>query len=108
VIALPSGTLLPASEAKTLACAVATTMAALVTIGGTSEAAQRREGLANFLWPQYLLAAAVAIIGTYSAHLLPVLLVLAFTLICLTQVVLAQRETFIPRRSMSSAAAPAA
>jgi len=108
VIALPSGTLLPALEAKILAYSVATAMAALVTIGATSEAAQRREALANFLWPQYLLAATVAILGTYSGHLLPVLLVLAFTLICLTQVVLVQRETFIPQSSMRSAAAPAA
>jgi low temperature requirement protein LtrA len=103
VIALPSGMYLPALEAKILAYAVAMMMAAMVTIGATSEAAQKREGLANFLWPQYLLTAAVAILGTLSTHLLPVLLVLAFTLICLAQVMLAQRETFIPRRSMSGA-----
>jgi len=107
VIALQPGMPLPASEGKILACAVALTMASRATIGATSEAAQRRDRLAVYLWPQYLLAAAVAILGTYSAHVLPVLLVLAFTLICLAQVMLAQREIFIPRRSTSGAAAPA-
>ena len=103
VIALPSGTHLPAAEAKILAYAVATMMAALTTIGATSEAAQMRDSIADFLWPQYVLTVVVLLFGLYGSQILPVLLVLAFTLVCLTQMALAHRESSIPSGSVAAA-----
>jgi len=103
VIALPSGTRLPAGEAKILASAIAAMMASLTTIGATSEAAQKRAGLANFLWPQYILATGVLLLGLYASHILPVLLVLTFTLICLVQMSLAQRESLSKNWNVTTA-----
>jgi len=93
VIALPSGTHLPAGEAKILALAVATLMFALITIGATSENAQKHDSLTRHLWPQYLLASATGVLGFFFSTFPPVVLIFGVTLACLSQLILANAES---------------
>lgn len=62
-ISLETDSRLSTSESWILTSAVAMLMVALISMGATSDAAQKRGGLSNHLWPQYFITALVAGFG---------------------------------------------
>jgi low temperature requirement protein LtrA len=92
-IALRAGETLHHSAAAILCTAVAVLMLALMTIGATSEAVQKRRALTKHLWPQCVALALVVLLGVFADHVPPVALVTGLLLCCAAQAVLAQRET---------------
>ncbi len=98
VIALQPGRQLNRAETWILCSSVALLMLALVAIGSTSDAVQKRQGLWRYLLPQLLLVAGALAMGLCAARLPPVALVLGLFLLCAGQVILAQLEMFVPPR----------
>ena len=97
-IALQPGERLNRAETWILCSAVALLMLALIAIGATSEAAQKRPGLWKYILPQLVLTGCVLALGLCAAQLPPVALVTGLLVACAGQVILAQLEMFVPKR----------
>ena len=98
VIALQPGQKLNRAETWILCSSVALLMLALVAIGTTSDAVQKRQSLWKFLLPQLVLVAGALAMGLCAARIPPVALVLCLFFACVGQVILAQLEMFVPRQ----------
>ena len=98
-IALKSGETLNRVEGWILCDAVALLMIALIAIGATSEIVQKKHRVATYVWPQAILVGSVLTMGQWADRMPSVALVAGLLLMCVGQMVMAQRETFLPKRS---------
>jgi low temperature requirement protein LtrA len=97
MISLQSGSQLTGAEAWVLCSAVAVLMAALVSIGATSEAAQRQRNQQASLFAQYAFIGVVALLGMYGTSLHRVALVAGLLAACCAQTVFARRRMRVPK-----------
>jgi len=96
MISLESGERLTRSEALVLCSAVAVLMAAVISIGATSEGAQRGNQR-RYLWAQYGLIGVVAVLATYANSLHRVVLVAVLLATCCAQTLLGRRVVLAPK-----------
>jgi low temperature requirement protein LtrA len=96
-ISLEADAHLSASETQILTAAVAVLMVALISMGATSDAAQKRCGLGNYLWPQYLIAALVVGLGHFGPFVPRAAFAAVLLVAAVAQAVLTQREVFMPK-----------
>lgn len=88
LISLRNGERLTGTEAWVLCSAVAVLMAALASIGATSEISQTHAGRRGYLWAQYGLIAVAVGFGMFAHGLHRVFLVLGLLVVCCGQTLL--------------------
>jgi low temperature requirement protein LtrA len=92
MISLEADASLIRSESWILCCAVAVLMVALIVLGATSEAAQRRPHNVRQIGLQLASVAIVALLGTFASSLPRVTLVVCLVAICSVQTMLGRVE----------------
>jgi low temperature requirement protein LtrA len=90
MISLQANGRLTAGEGWVLCGAVGVSMAALIGIGATSEAAQKR-GRRGYVWAQVGLIVAIALLGIWASGLHRVVLVLCLVAGCCAQTLIARK-----------------
>ena len=97
MISLQAGEQLTRTEAWILCSAVALLMAALISIGGTSDSSQRRRDRNRRLLVQYALISIAALLGVAAISLHRVVLVTGLLTVCCVQTLLGRSVVLSPK-----------
>ena len=97
MISLQAGEQLTRTEAWILCSAVALLMAALITIGGTSDSSQRRRDRSRRLLAQYALISIAALLGVAAISLHRIVLVTGLLAVCCVQTLLGRSVVLSPK-----------
>jgi low temperature requirement protein LtrA len=87
--------MLDSSGASILCSAVTVLMLSLATLGATRKCNVGKRQLTNYLWPHYALACVAFSLLPYAHEFQPIAVAVVFLLICLGQIVFAQREAVL-------------
>ena len=106
MISLRSGERLTGGEARVLCFAVAVLMAALISIGATSESSQKRRNRLRYLGAQYGLIGIAGLLGFTSVGISRVILVVGLLAACTAQTLLGRSALLAPKLVSRKASYP--
>jgi hypothetical protein len=106
MISLQSGERLTGGEAWVLCSAVAVLMAALISIGATSESSQKRRNRTRYLWAQYGLIGVAGFLGFTAVGIPRVILVVGLLAACTAQTLLGRSALLAPKLVSRKASYP--
>ena len=106
MISLQSGERLTGGEAWVLCSAVAVLMAALISIGATSESSQKRRNRTRYLWAQYGLIGIAGFLGFTAVGIPRVILVVGLLAACTAQTLLGRSALLAPKLVSRKASYP--
>ena len=106
MISLQSGERLTGGEAWVLCSAVAVLMAALISIGATSESSQKRRNRTRYLWAQYGLIGIAGLLGFTAVGIPRVILVAGLLAACTAQTLLGRSAILAPKLVSRKASYP--
>ena len=106
MISLQSGGRLTSGEAWVLCSAVAVLMAALISIGATSESSQKRRNRTRYLWAQYGLIGIAGFLGFTAVGIPRVILVAGLLAVCTAQTLLGRSAIPAPKLVSRKASYP--
>lgn len=106
MISLQSGGRLTGGESWVLCSAVAVLMAALISIGATSESSQKRRNRTRYLWAQYGLIGIAGLLGFTAVGIPRVILVAGLLAACTAQTLLGRSAILAPKLVSRKASYP--
>jgi low temperature requirement protein LtrA len=106
MISLQSGGRLTGGESWVLCSAVAVLMAALISIGATSESSQKRRNRTRYLWVQYGLIGIAGFLGFTAVGIPRVILVAGLLAACTAQTLLGRSAILAPKLVSRKASDP--
>jgi low temperature requirement protein LtrA len=106
MISLPSGERLTRGETWVLGSAVAVLMAALISIGATSESSQKRSNRTRYLWAQYGLIGIAGLLGFTTIGIPRVILAVGLLAACSAQTLLGRSVLLAPQLAARKASYP--
>jgi low temperature requirement protein LtrA len=106
MISLQSGGRLTGGESWVLCSAVAVLMAALISIGATSESSQKRRNRTRYMWAQYGLIGIAGFLGFTAVGIPRVILVAGLLAACTAQTLLGRSALLAPKLVSRKASYP--